>query len=224
MEDPDAGTGTDGRTGQAYGETVASSSQLLEVECHQLYRGPAFGSFVRADCTRSDIAHFGVVTGLTTAPFESSRVVHAHRMPPGELEQRKPHLATLCRTIFTARIVGYSRAGAIVDGTAPQPASLHCYVYAAEGFQIRQLTASPGWLRALVRPGEAPVEDLLVSAIENAREACDGDSERLVKWGKYLARVLLNDYVTLEGVLQRVGRTGGPDRAPRYEGPLPIAR
>lgn len=223
MEDPNAGT-CDGEMNQAYGETVASSSQLIEVECHRLYRGPEFGSFVRADCTRSDISHFGVVTDLSTTPFESSRVVHAHRMPPGELEQRKPHLATLCRTVFTARIVGYSRGGAVLDETAPQPASLHCYVSAALDSEIRQLTAGTGWLRALARPGEAPVEDLLVSAIEKAREACGGDTDRVVLWGKYLARVLVHDYVTLEGVLQRVGRSSGPDRSPRYEGPLPITR
>ena len=82
---------------EPYGEIIASDSQSFEAECHQLYGAPPFGTFVRADCVGSNLSHFAVVTRLSTGPWDSSRVVQAHRLAPGELEQRKPHLTTLLR-------------------------------------------------------------------------------------------------------------------------------
>ena len=95
----------------ALGEVIASDSQMLEVECHKLYAAPRFGSFVRADCIGSGVSHFGVVTHVSTTPVDGNRVVQAHRLPPGELEQRKPHLPTLFRTTFLVRIIGKNLEG-----------------------------------------------------------------------------------------------------------------
>lgn len=219
------------------GEAIGSDSQLLEVECHALYAAPAFGSFVRAECVGSGLAHYAVVTRVTTGPFDGNRVVQAHRMPPGELEQRKPHLTTVLRTTFQARVVGYGHGDVRLPGTPPCPARLHCYVYRAAEEEVRSLTATPNFLRPLAQTPDAPLEDLLVGAIHAAREAW-GPAAPVVAWGKYLARLLRHDYVTLEGVLQRLSVPGAPSGAagaspgapgssaraphPRWEAPLPL--
>ncbi len=186
------------------GEIVGSDSQGLEIECHRLYCAPAFGSFIRADCP-SGISQFGVVTCVRTGPVDGNRIVQAHRMAPGELEQRKPHLPSLLRTTFTARVVGYGNDHGQVAATPAHPARLHCFVYAAATAEIRGLTATPGFLRPLTQIPDAPLEDLLVAALQAAREAW-GTDEKLIQWGKYLARLLHRDYVTLEGVFQRLGQ------------------
>jgi hypothetical protein len=227
------------------GEIIGSDSRVLEVECHALYQAPAFGSFVRAECVGSEMSQFAVVTRVATGPFDGNRVVQAHRLAPGELEQKKPHLTTLLRTTFQARIVGYGQGDARLSGTPPLPARLHCFVYQAAAEEIRSITTSPGFLRSLADTPDAPLEDLLVAAIGAAQEAW-GHEAPVVMWGKYLARLLRSDYVTLEGVLQRVGRvpssthvsaqaesgnptpgSAGPSAPvpphPRWEKPIPLA-
>jgi hypothetical protein len=210
----------------ALGEIVASDSQALEVECHKLYGAPAFGAFIRAECVGSGLRYYAVVTGATTQPVDGNRIVQAHKLAPGELEQRKPHLNTLLRTTFTARLVGYGNEGGQVCGTPPQPPRLHCFVYAASEAEIRALTGSPSFLRPLTQVLDMPLEDLLIAAIEAARAAWGGGAP-LIAWGKYLARLLRTDYVTLESVLQRLAPAPLPPvvrEKAGWEAPIPLTR
>lgn len=219
------------------GEVIASDSQVLEVECHQLYCAPPFGSFVRAECVGSGMQYYGVVTRVATSPLDGNRVVQAHGMPPGELEQRKPHLVDLLRTTYSVRVVGYGQGDARVAGTPPTPPRLHCFVSPATADDVRGITESPNFLRPLSQVADAPLEDLLACALQRARDAWPAAEQhaRLVTWGKFLARLLREDYLTLEGVLQRLtpavpaagSPVGGaaadtPRRPPIYEQPLPL--
>ena len=230
---------------EPFGEVIASDSQVLQVECHQLYGAPSFGSFVRAECLGSAMQFYGVVTHVSTTPFDGNRVVQAHKMPPGELEQRKPHLVDLLRTTFDVRLVGYGQGDSRVAGTPPTPPRLHCFVYPASQEEVRGVTGSPAFLRPLSQTQDVSLEDLLVCAIQSAQQAW-GHGAPLVTWGKFLARLLRHDYLTLEGVLQRLSQpsvvsytpappppatSGGyvptpppppAKRAPLYEEPLPI--
>ena len=189
---------------EALGETIAADSQGIEVECHRLYTAPSFGRFVRV---AADPPQYAVVTRIGTAPLDSARVVQAHRLPPGELEARKPHLSALLRTVFSARLVGYGTATAHAIGTPPVPPRLHAFVYPADPEEIRRLTASPAFLRPLTLATDIVLEDLLLATIAAAREAWGAEAP-LVTWGKYLARLLVRDYLTLEGVLHRLGEAG----------------
>lgn len=210
-------------TPTVYGEVIVADTQLLEVECHALYAAPRFGSFVRADCVGSGVAHYGVVTHVATAPFDGTRVVQAHRLPPSELEQRKPHLTTLFRTTFRARLVGYGLDGMRISGTAPTPPRLHCFVCAAAAEEVRGITGSPAFLRPLTQAVDTPVEDLLVSAITSAREAW-GAQAPVVAWAKYLARLLGRDYVALESVVQRLQPPMAPAVSPQAAPPRVTSR
>jgi hypothetical protein len=226
---------------ESLGEVIASDSQTLQVECHQLYGAPAFGCFVRAECLGSETQFYGVVTRVATAPVDGNRVVQAHGMPPGELEQRKPHLVDLLRTTFEVRLVGYGQGAARVAATPPTPPRLHCFVYPATPEEVAGVTSTPAFLRPLTQVLDVPLEDLLVGAMQSAQAAW-GASAPLVTWGKFLARLLRNDYLTLEGVLQRLSPSSGAPavaparvpvaakvngngtyRPPIYEEPLAIA-
>jgi hypothetical protein len=210
---------------EPWGETIAADTQRLTVECHALYRAPEFGSVVRVDGAPGV---FGVVYAAATAPFDGTRIVQAHRLPPGELEERKPHLTTLLRTTFSARVIG---AGAGTDcrvGAPSQAARLHAFVYPAQPAEVRALTETPHFLRPLSQTPEAPVEDLLVAALRTAREAWGAEGgPRLVTWGKYLSRLLARDYLTLEGIFQRLGDFApgtSPDAEPPPTGRADLAR
>jgi hypothetical protein len=189
-----------------FGEVIGGDTRDLVIECHALYGAPTFGAFVRAECRGSETHHFAVVARVATGPFDSNRVVQAHRMPPGELEAEKPHLADLLRTVFEARVVGHGRNGVPIPGTPPLPPRLHCYVYPADLDEIHALTATPDFLRPLTTLPDTPTEDLLVAAIRAALEAWPEREHRrrLVEWGRYLARLLQRNYMALEDVLSRV--------------------
>jgi len=184
---------------------------------------------------------FGVVTRVETAPLDGNRVVQAHGMPPGELEQRKPHLVDLLRTTFAVRLVGYGQGDVRVPGTPPSPPRLHCFVSPATGDEVQSMTGSSAFLRPLTQVVDASLEDLLASTLQQARDVWPAAEQhwRLVAWGKFLARLLRDDYLTLEGVLQRLTPAtgfvalerrpvGAADAAksrlaPLYERPIPIA-
>jgi hypothetical protein len=215
----------------ALGEVIEADTRVLEVECHALYAAPAFGTFVRAHCVGSDCFHYGVVTHVRTGPVDANRVVQAHGLPPGELEERKPHLTTLFRTTFAVHLVGYGREGLPLPGTAPQPPRLHCFVYPAEAAEIQAITVRPDFLRPLTQVQDAPLEDLLVAAMEAAGAAWGEQGHaRVIAWGKYLARLLRADYVTLEGVFQRlapaapapIAAPAAAPKAPRWEEAVPL--
>lgn len=207
----------------AYGEIIASDSQFLDAECHRLYEAPEFGSFIRADCVQSDRCHYAVVCAVSTGPFDGNRVVQAHRMAPGELEHRKPHLSLVLRTVFRARIVGHGAEGAPAPGTPPLPARLHCYVYPAAAAEVRAVTGTPAFLRALAQAQDVPKEDLLVAAIESARAAW-GPEAPVLGWGRYLARLLRSDYLLLEGVMARLADSAAPARPhPTWEREIDLA-
>jgi hypothetical protein len=176
------------------------------------------------------------VTHVSTTPLDGNRVVQAHGLAPGELEQRKPHLVDLLRTTFTVRLVGYGQASLRVAGTPPTPPRLHCFLYAANEDEIRGITASETFLRPLTQVTDTSLQDLLVCALQSARDAWPVTEQhtRLVRWGKFLARLLRDDYLTLEGVFERLSpesvppspataeRTAPERRAPLYEEPIKI--
>jgi len=206
------------------GEIIGSDSQMLAVECHRLYAAPEFGSFVRAACVGSGRSFYAVVTRASTGPFDGNRIVQAHRLAPGELEQRKPHLTTILRTTFEARTLGWGEGSARSCGTPPAPPRLHCFVYPSEDAEVRELTKTPAFLRSLTQVVDVPLEDLLVAAIDAARQSWGGEAP-VVAWGKYLARLLHSDYVTLEGVMQRLAPPAAPASSggPRWEAGIPLS-
>lgn len=221
-------------TSDQYGEVIQADSRALVAESHRLYHAPAFGSFVRVACEGSGRNYYAVVTGVSTGAFDGNRLVQAHRLPPGVLEERKPHLPSLLRTQFEARIVGWGEGETRIPGTPPAPPRLHCWIYPAQPDEIRAVTGEPTFLRPLVDQQSGPLEDLLVAAIRAARAAWDG-SAPVIAWGKYLARLLRGQYVVLDSVLRRVdtapGAVAAPGRAstpanpdaPGWEMPLPVA-
>jgi hypothetical protein len=219
---------------EQYGEIIQADSQAVVAESHRLYHAPAFGSFVRVACEGSGRSFYVIVTGVSTGAFDGNRLVQAHRLPPGVLEERKPHLPSLLRTQFQGRIVGWGEGETRVPGTPPAPPRLHCWIYPAAPEEIRGVTRDPIFLRPLVDPQNGPLEDLLVAAIGTARDAWEGAAP-VVAWGKYLARLLRGQYVVLESVLRRLGSAPPQVAAPRpvstaanpdvpgWEMPLPVA-
>jgi hypothetical protein len=211
---------------QRCGEVIAADTVHLEAECPRLYDAPNFGSFVRVDSDGLDI--YAVVYHIATGCIDSNRRTQALGLTPDEIPLRMPHLDLVLRTTFAARVIGFRTDGEIYNHLPVQPARIHCFVAPVSDEEVRVLTKSPTFLRALATTPEAPVEEVTGASVRAAhaawrREAGDGRAnEQLVLWGKYLARLFRNDYDRFEAIVQRVPPMPGSGGKP-WEERLPLA-
>ena len=136
---------------QHCGEVIAADTVHLEAECPQLYNAPNFGSFVRVDSDGLDI--YGIVYHIATECIDTNRRMQALHLPPDEIPRRMPHLDLVLRTTFAARVIGFRADGEIYNHLPVQPARIHCFVVPARDEEVRVLTRSPTFLRALIAIG-----------------------------------------------------------------------
>lgn len=190
----------------ACGEIILADTVHFEAQCPRLYEAPNFGSFVRAESEGVDV--YAVVYHIVTECIDSNRKTQALGLEPAEIERQLPHLDLVLRTTFAARVIGF-RVGETTCAHLPaQPARIHCFVHPAGDEAIRALTATPGFLRALATAPDLPVEDVLGSTIDHARDAWKGQPEAEATfngWCKYLARLFRGDYDRFEAIMSRFG-------------------
>jgi hypothetical protein len=212
--------------GKHCGEVIAADTVQLEAECPRLYDAPNFGSFVRVDSEGLDI--YGVVYHIATACIDANRRMQALHLPPDEISRRMPHLDLVLRTTFAARVIGFRSDSEIYSHLPVQPARIHCFVVPARDEDVRVLTRSPTFLRALTAIPEAPIEEVIAAAIRSARGAWAREggerraTEQMLVWGKYLARLYRADYDRFEAIMQRVPPIPAQAGKP-WEEALPLA-
>lgn len=208
------------------GEVIAADTVHLEAECPRLYEAPNFGSFVRVEADGVDI--YGVVYYIATGCIDANRKTQALGLSADDIPRRMPHLELVLRTTFSARIVGFKTEGEIYNHLPAQPARIHCFVSEAGAEEVRALTKSPTFLRALANTPDAPVEEVIAASIRAARVAWGrtvGEAratEQMVLWGKYLARLFRSDFDRFEAIMQRIPPI--PELEGRgWEGELPLS-
>ena len=190
------------------GEVIAADTVHFEAECPRLYAAPNFGSFVRVEV--DGVGIYAVVYHIATGCIDTNRRTQALGLAPDDIPRRMPHLELVLRTTFTARIIGFRAQGEIYNHLPAQPARIHCFVTPAEDEEVRALTKSPTFLRALAGAPDAPVEEVIAAAIRAARVAWGREvgearaTEQMVVWGKYLARLFRSDFDRFEAIMQRI--------------------
>ncbi|HLJ54387.1 MAG TPA: hypothetical protein VKT77_05055, partial [Chthonomonadaceae bacterium] len=134
---------------------------------------------------------YAIVVHAGTGSAEPGRRAVAYGLDEAELKRQQPQIFDLLSTEFSAVYVGYARGGQVRAGTPPRPARLHASVWECDGDEVRQITARPDFLRALVAaPPAVPVDDLIVACLRRAA-ACHADAYGfLVRAGRQLAALL----------------------------------
>lgn len=192
------------RNADKIGEVIEANTTGYVAECYQLHCAPAFGSFVAA----RDGAYeaYGVVSNIETASLDPGRRALARgrdEADPEDVYRNNPELPELLRTQFEVVIIGYAEGPAIRCCLPPRPPRLHAFVYPCSPEVLAAITDDLAFLETVLNSSFKPGSEELVAAC--LRQAADGRGhDYLVRAGKELARLLVNDPSRLNAILRRM--------------------
>ncbi len=197
------------------GEVIETSLTNYLAQTYELDNPPPFGGLVRVRDRGGHCEIFGAVHHIATGGLDAGRraVARGKAQIPLDDEQvytDNPQLSRLLRTEFGVTVLGcrkVDRAG--VPGRVSYifpdyPPPLHYGVVLCSPRALVEFTAQPRYLRALLDAKDAPVEELTAAVLRKGAEARGKEGrEWLVESGRYLARLLKEDYDRLRLVLEK---------------------
>jgi hypothetical protein len=188
------------------GEVVEASTTEVLAQSLELDSAPPFGAFV--ETTMDDgLMVYAVVAHVETSGIDpgARAIMRGHDdVRDGRIYVENPDLPLVLRTLFRARIVGFSSAGHVYQFLPPRPARLHYSVFTCTADRVRQFTdAGLDYLAALLLTPEVPVDELIAANLR-VTAAQRGDTEAFLQAsGRELAQLLRADYARLTGILRR---------------------
>ncbi len=186
------------------GEVIESSTEKFVAECYELHVPPAFGSLVRTK--EGDVDIYAVVCGAATSSIEAGRRPVARGrddVQEEDIYRSNPQLEKLLRTEFSALVVGHGDGERICQYMPPRPARIHSFVYPCAPDDVAAFNKSLAYLSILVDAPERSNE-LVAAALRNAAAAHPSPRDFLVRAGKELAALLVNDTGRLNSILRKV--------------------
>ncbi|MEA1959518.1 MAG: hypothetical protein U9N44_07695 [Chloroflexota bacterium] len=189
---------------QKIGEVIEASTSGFAAECDELHRPPPFGSLVRT--REGDIDIYAVVSHATTASIEPGRRPIARGrgdIEESDIYRANPQLEKLLRTEFEALVIGHRDGGRFNHYLPPRPARIHSFVYLCDSDDVAAFNDSFDYLSTLVSGNESS-DDLVAAVLRNVASAHDSPRDFLVRAGKELATLLINDIARLNSILRKV--------------------
>ena len=200
---------------QLVGEVVETSLTSYLAQTYKLDEPPPFGGLVRVRDRGGRCEIFGAVHHIATGGIDPGRraMTRGNGEPPNSDEQvysENPQLSRLLRTEFGVTVLGCRKLdssgqpGRITYVFPDYPPPLHYGVSLCSTQQLIEFTSESRYLRALLEAKDAPVEELTAAVLRRGTEA-RGPYGRawLVDSGRYLARLLKEDYNRLRLILEK---------------------
>ena len=200
---------------QLLGEVVETSLTGYLAQCYKLDEPPPFGGMVKVRDRGGRCEIFGAVHHIATGGIDPGRraMARGKNEPPASDEQvysENPQLSRLLRTEFGVTVLGCRRLdssgqpGRISYVFPDYPPPLHYGVALCATRTLVEFTREPRYLRALLDAKDAPVEELTAAVLRRGAEARGVHGrEWLVESGRYLARLLKEDYDRLRLILEK---------------------
>ena len=185
------------------GEVVSTASTSFVAQCYKLYVCPPLGSFVRTDSPWV----FGVVSGVSTEPLDSSRPVLARGETASTQEEvfrDNPQLSRLFTTRFEAIITGHMTDGTCKQFLPPLPPAVHSFIYVCSAEEVSRFTAQLDFLSLLLNSGTQVADEVVGACLRAAVTSWPDGPAFLSRASKTLAGVLANDLPRLNSVLRKV--------------------
>ncbi len=194
------------------GEVVSSSITGLIAQAWQeegpdglpLVSRPAFGSFIRAECTEQRLDIVAVVYDVITGPQDTSHKPSALGLTREQLKAEQPHIFALLRTEIHAVTTGYFQGGRYYHHLPPYPPQVHDFVYPLADREIRSATAEMDFLRPMTLVATVPADELMAAAVRQAYLARGEDRRFLVEAGQALSHLFREDYDRLIALLKKL--------------------
>jgi len=160
-----------------------------------------FGELIKAEAEAFDT--YAVVYYIEQAPTDSHRKVLPYGRTKNELRREMPQVFELIQTSFHALIVGHGNEQKLSQGLAPQPPSLHDFVFSTTPEeQIAFFEKGFSYLRIFMNSQEVQPDELLVSFLRQYFSIIE--KRKLVAIGKELSYLVGDDHRRLERILERI--------------------
>ena len=153
-----------------------------------------------------DVDIYAVVLHASTSGIEPGRRPIARGrgdIEEADIYRSNPQLEKLLRTEFQALVIGHRDGGRFNHYLPPRPARIHSFVYACDVDDVAAFNDSFDYLSTLVSGNESS-DDLVAAVLRNAAAAHDSPRDFLVRAGKELATLLVNDTARLNAILRKV--------------------
>ncbi len=192
--------------GERIGEVIEASTTGFVAQSYELHQAPPFGSFVRASDGAVEI--FGIVCYAETCGVDPGRRPIARgrdEVDEEEIYRNNPELPELLRTEFTSVVVGFREGRDVFHYLPPRPPRIHGFVHICDDEEVRDFTSDLDFLQTLVNANvRVSVDELIAATLRQAGNTRDADRSFLVRAGKELATLLINDINRLNGILRRI--------------------
>ena len=171
---------------------------------------PTFGTFVRAAIQQHRADLIGLVYNITLQddPFLKNLAVTVVEGDPRYAEiirDQQENRAIPVEISVTA--VGYRDDEGYHYGLPPQPPMILHSITVCSKDEVRHITASPDFMRAVLDNRDVPADELIPTALQRAARLRPVAQREAfyVEAGRYLARYLGRDPIRLERILRRLG-------------------
>lgn len=170
---------------------------------------PTFGTFVRAKIQQQRADLIGLVYNISLQddPFLRNLAVTVVPDDPQYAEIIRDQQENRAIPVeISVAAVGYRDEDGYHYGLPPQPPMILYSITVCSKDEVRHITDSPDFLRALLDNRDVPVDELIPTALlRAARLRPDVVRESFfVSAGRYLARYLGRDPIRLERILRRL--------------------
>lgn len=192
-------------TSNRIGEVIEASTTQVLAQCYQLYSSPPLGTLIRVGSEGEAI--YGIIVNISTQSFEPGRraIARGHNADSeDELYRENPQLNRLLHTHFSAKTVGFGQGNILHHNLPPQPPRIHTFVHACDRKEIQNFTESLSFLRLLVSNGTPTDDEATASLLVMATAERPNPYSFLVKAGQELARLLANEPLRLNSLLERI--------------------
>ncbi|MHB1318690.1 MAG: hypothetical protein ACYCYF_08750 [Anaerolineae bacterium] len=171
---------------------------------------PTFGAFVRAPIQQETAELIGLVYDirLLDDPFLRNLATSVFPGDPRSEEiirDQRENRAVPVEIAVVSVGFRYKTDTFYTYGLPPQPPMILHEIAVCSGDEVRAITASPEFMRALVDNRDIPADELLPAVLLQASSLRAPERmDYLLRAGKYLAQELARDPVRLDRILRRI--------------------
>lgn len=185
-----------------FAEVIESSLQGWVAQSWEWDKVPEFGSLVTVTTKKRIL--FGLVYKSQTSSLDDNRYPFAYKKTEEELRLEQPHIFDFLHTTFSCLLVGYSENNRIIYRTAPEPPSIHSFIFEANHELTEQFFKSEQYLHLIFGASDiGKIDELLLALFYTMKRNKVLYEQALPLFLDTFSVLIGNDYRRLKLFLQR---------------------